>query len=284
MKRSFTLLVFFSVLFALMGVMTDKVHNLRTKYLAASISQIGRIPSSVLVATSLEYKGVVADMMFLNASNFIGRNLMERRSPQPEEWQTFYLMLDRMSALDGRFLDTYVFAEMMLAWQARMYDEANSLLAKARRYRPDDWRMPYYIGFNHFYFQKQYALGADYVMQAANISGSPSYLPNLAARLAFYGSRSKTALLFIKELIAQNKQIELNPELEKRLAAFEAAASIEDAAVGFINRFDRRPVNISELVKTGFLSAVPLDPYGGEWRLYIDGHVDSTSNFIEREK
>jgi len=277
-------LVVFCFLAWLMVGMTGKVHQVRTKYLAASISQIGRIPSEVLVATSMEYKGVTADMMFLNASNFIGRNLMERRSPSSEEWQTFYFMLDRMSSLDGRFLDPYVFAEMMLAWQAKMYDEANFLLGKARKYRPHDWRMPYYIGFNHFFFQKNYTLGADYVMQAANISGSPSYLPNLAARLAFYGSRSKTALLFMRELIAENKQAELNPELEKRLAALEAAALIEDAAVEFTNRYGRRPENIGELVKTNVLSVVPQEPYGGEWRLYADGRVDSTSNFVERIK
>jgi hypothetical protein len=284
MIRFVTWIVLFCSLAWLLVGMTGKIHQGRTKYLAASISQIGRVPSEVLVATSLEYRGVSADMMFLNASNFIGRNLMERRSPSSEEWQTFYFMLDRMSSLDGRFLDSYIFAEMMLAWQAKMYDEANFLLEKARKYRPHDWRMPYYIGFNHFFFQKNYTLGADYIMQAANISGSPAYLPNLAARLAFYGARSKTALLFMKELIAENKQVELNPELEKRLAAFEAAASIEDAAVEFVNRYGRSPENIHELVSTNVLPAIPQEPYGGQWRLYADGRVDSTSNYVERVK
>lgn len=220
--------------------------------------------------------------MFLNASNFIGQKIKDKVNPLPEEWHFFYLMLDRMSSLDGRFLDPYIFAEMMLAWQGQMFDEANMLLSKGRKYRPFDWRLPYYIGFNHFFFLKDYETGADYVMQAANISGSPSAFPNLAARLAFYGERSKTALLFLRQLIAENKQVRLNPELKKRLTALQSASNIEDAALEFFSQYDRRPNSIDELVLTGFLSKIPEDPYGGQWRLHQNGRVDSTSNFLER--
>jgi hypothetical protein len=186
-----------------------------------------------------------------------------------------------MSSLDGRFLDPYVFAEMMLAWQGQMFDEANFLLSKGRKYRQFDWRLPYYIGFNHFFFLKDYETGADYIMQAANIDGSPSALPNLAARLAFYGARSKTALLFLRQLITENKQVRLNPELKKRLSALQAAATIEDAALAFVSQNNRRPEKIDELITAGFLVTIPEEPYGGQWRLHPDGRVDSTSNFLE---
>jgi hypothetical protein len=231
----------------------------------------------------MEYKGLVADLMFLNASNFIGRKLLERSQPLPREWQQFYLMLDRMTELDGRFLDPYVFAEMMLAWQARRFDQANALLSRGRAHRPEDWRLPYYIGFNHFYFQQNFAEGARYVMQAANIAGSPPYLPNLAARLAFYGARSKTALFFMEQLLSENKQVEINPELKKRLTAFRAAAAIEDAAEAYKQKHDRSAGDVGVLVTTGFLAALPPEPYGGEWRLHPDGRVDSTSHFVEMQ-
>lgn len=139
--------------------LTAPVHDLRTKQLRATMSSVSHVPASAIIAGSLEYKGVMADLMFLNASNFIGRKLMERTQPSKEEWYQFYLLLDRITELDDRFLDPYVFAEMMLAWQAEMYDEVEGLLKKAMIARPDDWRMPYYVGFNYFYFQKNLLMG-----------------------------------------------------------------------------------------------------------------------------
>jgi len=274
------------ILLSLMAIfaLNGWVHNLRTKYIAASISDIGRVPAAALVASSLEYKGVVADFMFLNASNFIGRKLQERSEPLPEEWQQFYLMLDRMTELDGQFLDPYVFAEMMLAWQGQRYDQANTLLAKGREKRPYDWRLPYYIGFNHFFFQQNFSEGARFIMQAANISGSPPYLPNLAARLAFYGSRSKTALVFLQQMLNENKQVEINPELKKRLTALQGAAQIEDAADAYMKETSRSAGDIKVLVEAGFLDVLPVDPYGGKWQLHPSGRVDSTSNFVMKKK
>jgi hypothetical protein len=126
--------------------------------------------------------------------------------------------------------------------------------------------------------------GADYIMQAANIPGSPSYLPNLAARLAFYGSRSKTALLFMQELIADNKQVKLSPGLEKRLEALRSAALIEDAYLAFVDQYQRHPSTLDELLGAGILIELPTEPYGGRWRLHDNGRVDSTSNFLESMK
>lgn len=281
MNKSEVISVFFAVLcMGLVLGLTSEVHDVRTKRLAAAMSDIARVPSVVLVAGSGEYKGVVANMMFLNASNFIGRKLMERSQPSADEWHQFYLLLDRITELDGRFLDPYVFAEMMLAWQARMYDEAELLLKKAMIYRQDDWRMPYYIGFNYFYFQKKNTAGARYIMKAANIKGCPHYLANLATRLAFYGERSKTALLFLKQMLAENKQVALTPELKKHFDALEGAALIEDAALSFKQQHSASAKTIDDLLKSGLLGEIPHEPYGGQWQLYPNGRVDSSSKFI----
>ena len=260
------------------------VHDIRTKQITAAMSDIGRVPSQVLVVSSMEYKGVVANMMFLNASNFIGRKLMERSKTLPEEWHQFYLLLDRITELDSSFLDPYVFAEMMLAWQAKMYDKANMLLQKGIVARPNDWRLPYYVGFNHFFFNKNYIEGANYIKQSAAISGSPNYLPNLASRLAYYGSRSKTALLFLEQMMVENKQIKVSDELEKRFIALQGAAELEEAALLYYEEHGKKAAGIDDLLSAGLVELLPQEPYGGEWRLHPNGRVDSTSNFIMVDK
>ncbi|SEA64816.1 hypothetical protein SAMN05660420_02704 [Desulfuromusa kysingii] len=284
MKKTGLSIVILVGCFSIVVWLNAAVHDVRSKQISAEMSDIGRVPASVLVASSLEFKGAMANMMFLNASNFIGRKLMEQSKTLPEEWHQFYLLLDRITTLDGSFLDPYVFAEMMLAWQAQMYDEANMLLEKGIKARPDDWRLPYYIGFNHFFFKKDFVQGANYIKQAAAIDGSPPYFPNLASRLAFYGSRSKTALLFLEEMLVQNKQIKMSSELEKRLVALQGAAQLEDAAFLFMQQQGRKATSIDELVQNGFVESIPTEPYGGQWRLHPNGRVDSSSNFITVEK
>ena len=264
--------------------LNGSVHDVRTKQIAAAMSDVGRIPPQVLVASSLEYKGVVANMMFLNASNFIGRKLMERSKTSLEEWRQFYLLLDRVTELDSHFLDPYVLAEMMLAWQAQMYDEANMLLEKGMAARPKDWRLPYYIGFNYFFFNKDFVQGAHFIKQSATIAGSPPYLPNLASRLAFYGSRSKTALLFLEQMLVENKDIKVSSGLEKRLIALQGAAQLEEAAFLFKQQQGKAAIDIDALFAAGLLESLPQEPYGGEWRLHPNGRVDSTSNFITVDK
>ncbi|MBN2644313.1 MAG: hypothetical protein JXR59_02445 [Desulfuromonadaceae bacterium] len=265
-------------------LLTTKIHDVRSKYLEASISNISATPSGLLVAVAMEFKGVIADGMFLNASNFIGRKSMERSSPTEDEWFAFYLLLDRTTDLDGRFLDPYVFAEMMLAWQANDVDKANMLLLKGFEHRPFDWTLPYYVGFNYFFFQKDYKAGAKYIVSAANIPGSPSYFPNLAARLAYYGSRSKTALFFLEQMLNENVNIKQNPELEKRLYALKNASIIEDSAYEYNVAVGNFPANVNILLEKGYLEDCPIEPYGGNWTIHPDGRVDSTSGFVEKRK
>jgi len=283
-KNSLVIILIAVVCMAFVVKFNAPVHRVRTKLIAAAMSDIGRVPALVLVASSLEFKGAVADMMFLNASNFIGRKLMERAKTSPEEWHQFYLLLDRMTELDASFLDPYVFAEMMLGWQAKRFDEANGLLEKGSKARPYDWRLPYYIGFNYFFFNKNYVEGANYIKKSAAIAGSPAYLPNLASRLAYYGSRSKTALLFLKQMLAENKQIKVSSELEKRFEALRGAAELEEAALQYSQQYGKVATGIDDLLSSGLVKSLPPEPYGGKWRLHPNGRVDSTSNFISVDK
>jgi len=284
MKNPLYIMIVAITCMVLVVKLNDPVHAVRTKQIAAAMSNIGRVPAPILAVSSLEFKGAVADMMFLNASNFIGRMLMERTEPSSEEWHQFYLLLDRITELDRSFLDPYVFAEMMLGWQAKRFDEANTLLEKGSKARPYDWRLPYYIGFNHFFFNKNYIEGAKYIKKSAAIAGSPFYLPNLASRLAYYGSRSKTALLFLEQMLSENKQIKVSSELEKRFEALRGAAELEEAALQYYQQYGKAATGIDDLLASGLVKSLPPEPYGGTWRLHSNGRVDSTSNFITVEK
>jgi hypothetical protein len=186
--------------------------------------------------------------------------------------------------LDPYFLDPYVLGQGLLTWGAGRVEAANRLLEKGMEHRTSDWRMPFYVGFNHFYFLEDYAKGGEYIMRAARMEGSPGYLPTLAGRLNYYGGQSKTGLLFLRELLADSNDPRMRARLEARLTALERAVMLEEKLAEFQEEQGRAAQSLEELVQAGYLDELPPDPYGGQWIILKSGRVFSTSRFVPIEK
>lgn len=239
------------------------------------------IPSKFSRILALGNHGLLADFLFLKTATFIGGRSNIQQSMNEDDWVYVAQSLDVVTDLDPYFLDPYMLAEGLLAWDARRIDEANKLLEKGTRYREQDWKLLFFIGFNNFYFLKDYATASDYIMRASRLPGSPAYLKTLAARLGYYGGKSKTALLFLKEMLAETDNILLKRNLETRLTALERAVEIEEALQRFRSEQGKVSVSLDELLAAGYLQEIPVDPYGGQWVINKNGRVFSTSKFAD---
>jgi hypothetical protein len=228
---------------------------------------------------ALGNQGLLSDFLFLKTSTFIGGRSGSGNRLSEEDWNYVSRSLDVVTDLDPYFVDPYILAEGLFAWDAGKPEEANRLLSKGMKYRTFDWRLPFFVGFNHFYFLKDYETASGFIMTASRLPGSPAYLATLGARLAYYGGKSKTALLFLEEMLAETDDVLLRSRLEMRMLALERAVAIEDALGKFKAQEGRSPEKLIELVTAGYLSELPLDPYGGRWRVLENGRVFSTSKF-----
>jgi hypothetical protein len=237
------------------------------------------IPSKFSRILALGNQGLLSDYMFLKTATFVGGRSGSGEQLNEEDWQFVTSSLDVVTDLDPYFVDPYMLAEGLLAWDAGKPEEANRLLSKGMKYRTFDWRLPFFVGFNHFYFLKDYETASGFIMTASRLPGSPAYLATLGARLAYYGGKSKTALLFLEEMLAETDDVLLRSRLEMRMLALERAVAIEDALGKFKAQEGRSPEKLIELVTAGYLSELPLDPYGGRWRVLENGRVFSTSKF-----
>lgn len=237
------------------------------------------IPSKFSRILALGNQGILSDFLFLKIATFIGGRSGTGISLNEEDWQYVIRSLDVVTDLDPYFVDPYMLAEGLLAWDAGKPEAANQLLTKGMKYRTSDWRLPFFIGFNNFYFLKNFEIASGFIMTASQLSGSPSYLATLGARLAYYGGKSKTALLFLQQMLADTDDALMKKRLQKRLQALEGAVLIEDALDKFKEQEARMPKALSELVSMGYLIALPADPYGGTWGILKNGRVFSTSKF-----
>ncbi len=238
------------------------------------------IPSRFSRILALGHQGVLSDYLFLKTATFIGGRGGAGQPMSDEDWQYIIRSLEVVTDLDPYFTDPYVLTEGLLAWDAGRPEEANRLLKKGIAYRTWDWRLNFFVGFNYFYFLQDYASASAYIMAAAQMPGSPAYLKTLGARLAYYGGQSRTALLFLEEMLADAADPMMQQRLQMRHLALQRAVMIEDALGQFKQKEGRIP-EFGELVELGYLDELPADPYGGNWVLLPNGRVFSTSKFAE---
>ncbi len=244
--------------------------------------KLGYLPSiSMLRYASADHKELVGALLVMKVIMYFGGVADKQESNviiQPPDYQRMSGILHGAVKLDPFNMDAYYFAQSFLSWEVKQYKIANELLDYGMKYRTWDWMLPFFAGFNSAYFLKDYKAAADYYKRAGELTGSELHF-NLAGR---YMQESGQTELAISYLSAMEKG-ERNPSVKKnyqiRLIAFKEVLRIDQARDRYRESRGSMPASVEQLVSTGFLSPVPIDPYGGQFYLEPDGKVATTSKF-----
>lgn len=228
---------------------------------------------------ALEFDGLASDYTFLKALVFFGSTSERKERPRVKEWEWRWMsnILNASTDLDPYFLDPYYVAQAHLTWEGNMVRETNTLLDKGSRYRDWDWNIPFYIGFNHFYFLQNNEEGAVYLMEASKRPGAPSLLPQLAARLMYKANRTENAIIFLQEMIKRTDDEAIKKAYEKRLNALKGILFLERATAVYQDRFGRRPERLDDMITKNVIREIPEDPYGGKFYIDKDSTIKTTS-------
>lgn len=240
------------------------------------------LPGPILRVSALEFDGLASDLLFLKATTFYGERAYKRIRLLPEDWDRLTQVLQGAADLDPKFLDPYHFGEMVLTWDAGRPTDANRLLERALRHRPSDWVIPFYLGFNYFYFLHDSAKGAEYLMAASRLPESHGFLGLLAARLSTQAGRTEAAIIFLDEIAASTADPLLKQQIVQRGEALKAIAVIERGIVVFQQRSGKAPDRVEQLLEARVLKTLPRDPYGGRFFLDEQGRVQTTSRLVSQ--
>lgn len=235
-------------------------------------------PSKITGPASLEFKGIVSDFLFLRMITSIGEKIGHKEQLTVKHADYIYNSADVITDLDPYFWDAYLFADMSLSWGFGEFEKANKLLLKAKKNRPNDYKVPYYIGFNYFYFLKDNINGAKYLMEAARLPNCPSYIPSLASRLSVYSLKHKTAILFLKDILSKTKNPMIAKQLTVRLNTLIILDTLESKVDEFKDKFGYYPKTLTELVDKKLIQNIPEDPYGGKFHISKGNRVFTTSD------
>ncbi len=234
---------------------------------------------SLLKAVALEYRLLLADFFWMKVTLIYGEPDFRKKATE-EDWDYIEKTIQVVTELDPYFFIPYYFAGIVLPMEADRVDDANDILIKGMNYLKKEWRIPFLIGFNYYYYKHEYLKAAEYLEKASKLPGAPEYLPQLASRLRYQAGDIRHAIAFLMTMYNNTDNLELKKSLAMRIKALQDIYYLSEAVEIFKKKFNRPPQNLEELVKMHIIKAIPSDPYGGKY--YYDpedGRVKTTSNF-----
>lgn len=166
--------------------------------------------------------------------------------------------------LNPRHEDNYYVAAALLAWSGHE-PEANLILEQAVAGRPFDMLPPLYLGFNHFFFERNPALGSQWMYRAAERADSEQNrisLTRIASRWAERGQDTRDALRMVEVMIRQARGLALKRYLQARAERLGVIIELQDAARNYAQKFGRPLAKLDDLVSSGMLKRLPPDPQG----------------------
>ncbi len=239
------------------------------------VEEFMRLPDpDELKTASLGYEALTADFLWLKAIQHMGE---KRISSEGYDW--IYKALDAVTTLDPQFVAPYVIGGLMLTVVAEKAELSNRLLEKGYIHNPDVWQIPFYLGFNYFYFMKQYKTAARYMSIAAEMDGSPKWLPLLASRLYYQADDPVYALEFLVRMYESTDDERLKERMLVRINELKsamAAVVLQKVVDEYGKRFGRAPTDLKELVRSGLIDRIPEEPSGGYFFIDKDGMVRSS--------
>lgn len=248
--------------------------------------KLGHLPRvEVLQFVAADQKQLVAASMVMKVMMYFG-GLMEQDNVKfklPPDNPAMSRIIHGSVKLDPYNMDAYYFAQALLVWDVGEYKIANDLLVYGMKYRTWDWYLPFFAGFNSAFFLKDYASAAKYYRMAAELSGEPMF-STLAGRYMHKSGQTVLALSYLSamEKSAKNKAIKKSYSI--RLQALQAVRTIEIARDSYQEATGTLPFSVAELVRSGHLTKIPVDPYGGKFYFEADGKVTTTSEFTFGKK
>lgn len=208
----------------------------------------GFVPNPELAGlTALGFDALLADYHWLQAVQIVGA----RTHVDEDAADHIGKVIDVVTTLNPHVEHPYRFASLWLNFNEPQVREGNRLLRRAIKYHPEDWRNPYYLGFNHFFYLGENEEAAEALEAAFELPGSPAYLGRLVARIKSEHADIDVAEVFLRELLERTTDPAAIAKLEGALDEIEIeykARYLDRARDAFKSLVGRDIHGVEELV------------------------------------
>ena len=242
------------------------------------IKDLANLPKGeYLKPAMLGYHQLGADLLWLKLVQVMG----EKRNTS-DEYEWMYEALDVITTLDPQYAYAYYVGGVTLGDLAQRPDLSNRLLAKGAEANSTVWHIPFLLGYNYYFLLGDPEKGAEFIMRASTLPDRPAYLPGLATRLAAEAGSLSTAFAFLEARLRETADPEMRQFYLNRMKEVIIERDIqllERAVESYRTTYRTLPPTLPALVSDRVLTALPQEPFGGEYRLDVQtGFISSSTH------
>jgi tetratricopeptide (TPR) repeat protein len=243
----------------------------------------------VLKLLSFEYAPLLGQVYWTRAVQYYG----EQHANRSSDFSSLWPLLDIATTLDPNLLPAYRFGSMFLSEAkpegAGRPDQAVALLQRGIQENPDYWRFYEDLGFVYYMDAKDYTKAAQAFEEGSRRPHAQIWMRVMAAKVAAEGESFETSMFLWRD-VYQNA---IDPDTKKGalthlqlLRVREDCKQLDALVEKYEKRFGHPPDNISQLVQSGMLDRIPVDPLGIAYMLDAQGkaQLNPQSPLVEKKK
>jgi len=215
------------------------------------------IPPTLLYVLAGEFTGIVADYTLIEAATIVGSGKIS-----DDQWESIAYRYRQTMELDPWFDQSVHLIHATLPWNTDKLELSYSLINKSRESRYWDWIPGYFLGFDYFYFEKNYKKASELLLEAAKKKGAPNLLVTFGARLAQQAGLNKVSINFLQSMYDKEENDNVKKMLQKRIQAHQYIEILEHAIKLYVVDYSKKPISLLELVTLGYLKEIKKTPYG----------------------
>lgn len=242
------------------------------------IEELAQLPrGEYLKPALLGYHHLGADILWIRMLQVLGK-----KHNSADEYAWIYHAMDVVTTLDPQYAYPYYVGGVVLTNLADRVDLSNRLLEKGHRENPNEWDLPFLLGYNYYFHLGNAAKGAEYIERATRITGAPTFLSGLASRMYAEAGSPDVALQFLDAILKDNPDLAVRENLVIRAkeVMIERDLRILEAAVNrYRQKHEKLPTRLSDLVRDGISHQIPEEPFGGMYYMNSEtGEVLSSTH------
>lgn len=221
------------------------IQERQAQYRPPHLSQT--LPANVHKITAGYMVQLWAEMLYIKTTVFLGgRKSGQEHQNYAENLAEHFLVI---STLHPGFIDTYFLCESSLSsLGSDSAKKTNAVLEKGIAEKPDNWILLFFKAFNHFHYLDESAEAAEILYKATQIPGAPVWFGHLASMLSARGGNIYAGLMWLKAMLAAERDEMMRERYKKEIVIFEKAVRVLQAVQKYSDLFNHPPKELNDLV------------------------------------
>ncbi|MEA3332813.1 MAG: hypothetical protein U9Q58_04375, partial [Pseudomonadota bacterium] len=173
-----------------------------------------------------------------------------------------YAIMDRVTRLDPRYYNAYLFSGMGLIQDFDDIILARPILERGIAAFPESWELPFWLGYDFYLYQNDFATASRYLLMAAEKPDAPKTFFALLLKTLNQQGAYHQAQALMSKMAADQPPGSTKILYEKKAERLKDLALLQDAAKVFEKNKDRQINELDELLQSNLITEIPTDPLG----------------------